>query len=123
MDWGTERAQFWGWHNIYTYTKSIGEQILCRSGVPFTIVRPAVIESAVAFPKSGWNEGINTSAPLIFLAMRGLVKFPKADATVLDVIPVDMVAAGMVLALCELLEGTQRPVYQCGSSDTAPLPI
>ncbi len=123
VDWGTERAQFWGWHNIYTYTKSIGEQILCRSGVPFTIVRPAVIESAVAFPKSGWNEGINTSAPLIFLAMRGLVKFPKADATVLDVIPVDMVAAGMVLALCELLEGTQRPVYQCGSSDTAPLPI
>jgi long-chain acyl-CoA synthetase len=25
VDWGTERAQFWGWHNIYTYTKSIGE--------------------------------------------------------------------------------------------------
>ena len=34
VDWGTERAQYWGWHNIYTYTKSIGEQILARSGVP-----------------------------------------------------------------------------------------
>ncbi|MEC8277383.1 MAG: SDR family oxidoreductase, partial [Myxococcota bacterium] len=38
IDEGTERAQFWGWHNIYTYTKSIGEQILCSSGLRFTIV-------------------------------------------------------------------------------------
>ena len=39
VDWGTERAQFWGWHNIYTYTKSIGEQILRVSDLPHTIVR------------------------------------------------------------------------------------
>jgi len=43
---GQERAKFWGWTNIYTYTKSIGEQILAASGVPFTIVRPAIVESA-----------------------------------------------------------------------------
>src|SRR5439155_8416839 len=24
---GVERADFWGWPNIYTYTKSLGEQI------------------------------------------------------------------------------------------------
>src|SRR5690606_27272801 len=33
---GTERAVFWGWSNIYTYTKSIGEQVLASSGVRYT---------------------------------------------------------------------------------------
>jgi len=117
---GVERARFWGWHNIYTYTKSIGEQILCHAGLPFTIVRPAVIESSIAFPFPAWSEGINTSAPLAFLAYKGPVLYPREDETVLDVIPVDMVAAGMLVALGELLEGAQQAVYQLGSSDTNP---
>ena len=123
VDAGGQRAKYWGWHNVYTYTKSMGEQILRRSGVPHAICRPAVIESAVAYPVAGWCEGINTSAPLVYLAMQGPVKFPKADETVLDIIPVDQVAVGMTLALAELLEGTHKVVYQLGTSDTAPLAI
>ena len=118
---GTERAQFWGWHNIYTYTKSIGEQILCRSGLPFSIVRPAVIESAVHFPKVGWNEGINTSAPLIYLIHQGPLLVPTTKESVLDVIPVDLVAIGMVLSCAELLEDTHKIVYQYGTSASNPL--
>jgi long-chain acyl-CoA synthetase len=118
---GMERATFWGWHNTYTYTKSIGEQVLARSGVRFTIVRPAVIESAVAFPKIGWNEGINTSAPVLYLGLKGLGSFPTSPTSILDVIPVDHVAAGMIIALAELLDGTHEVVYQLGSSDTNPL--
>ena len=121
VDDGTERAKFWGWHNIYTYTKSIGEQILCASGLRFTIVRPAVIESALSFPRVGWNEGINTSAPLIYLALKAPVLYPAERDTVLDVIPVDQVATGMMLSLAELLEGSHEVVYQYGSSDTNPL--
>ena len=123
VEWGTERAQYWGWHNIYTYTKSIGEQILASSGVPFAIGRPAVIESALTFPRVGWNEGINTSGPLIFIAVEGLFDVPYKPGAVLDVIPVDIVAAGMMASLGELLEGRQRSVYQFGSSDTNPLKI
>src|SRR5690606_6200719 len=41
---GQERAKFWGWPNTYTYTKSIGEQIVAKSKLPFTIVRPAIVE-------------------------------------------------------------------------------
>ncbi|MEC7986734.1 MAG: AMP-binding protein [Myxococcota bacterium] len=118
---GTERAQFWGWHNIYTYTKSIGEQILCKSGLRFCIVRPAVIESAVRFPVAGWNEGINTSTPLIYLIFQGPLGVPTTKESVLDVIPVDLVAIGMILSLAELIEGTHKTVYQYGSSDSAPL--
>lgn len=117
---GTERAKVWGWHNIYTYTKAIGEQILCESGLQFTICRPAVIESAVLFPSVGWNEGINTSAPLIYLGLAGTHRFPAEEESVMDFIPVDMVAAGMVLALAELLEGRAPQVYQMGSSDSNP---
>ena len=120
---GTERAQFWGWHNIYTYTKSIGEQILCRSGLTFSIVRPAVIESAVHFPKVGWNEGINTSAPLIYLINQGPLLVPTTKESVLDVIPVDLVAIGMVLSCAELLEDTHKTVYQYGTSASNPLPM
>lgn len=123
VDWGTERAQYWGWHNIYTYTKSIGEQILARSGVPFVIARPAVIESALVYPKTGWNEGINTSAPVIYLAMKGPVVYPKEDETCLDIIPVDQVASGMMLSLAELIEGRHQAVYHYGTSDTNGLNI
>jgi long-chain acyl-CoA synthetase len=118
---GTERAQFWGWHNIYTYTKSIGEQILCASGLPFTIVRPAVIESSLEYPKAGWNEGINTSAPLIYLINQGPLGVPTSKDSVLDVIPVDHVAIGMILSMAELAVGKHKAVYQYGTSDSMPL--
>ena len=115
---GKERAIFWGWSNIYTYTKSIGEQVLASSGVPFTIVRPAVIESSSEFPFPGWNEGINTSAPFLYMASKGQVQFPGDHSVHLDIIPVDMVTSGMIAALCELIDGTAPAVYQFGSTDT-----
>ena len=118
---GLERAKFWGWHNVYTYTKSIGEQVLCRSGIPLAICRPAVIESALTYPSVGWCEGINTSTPLIYLALKGMHRFPASKESILDIIPVDLVASGMILALAELLDGTNRPVYQLGSSERNPL--
>jgi long-chain acyl-CoA synthetase len=116
---GQERAKFWGWPNTYTYTKSIGEQIVAKSGLPFTIVRPAIVESCVEFPLVGWNEGVNTSAPLIFAVREGQFQFPGA-AIRLDIIPCDMVATGITLALAELLDGSQKPVYQFGTSDSNP---
>lgn len=118
IDAGQERATFWGWTNIYTYTKSIGEQVLAASGVPFTIVRPAVIESSSTYPFPGWNEGINTSAPFLYMASKGQVQFPADHGVHLDIIPVDMVTSGMIAALVELIDDTQRPVYQFGTTDT-----
>ncbi len=119
-DAGHERALFWGFSNIYTYTKSIGEQALAASGVPFTIVRPAVVESSCEYPMKGWNEGINTSAPYIYMAFKGAMRFPGDPSVHLDIIPVDMVAAGMIASLAELCDGTQKPVYQYGVTDTNP---
>ncbi len=120
---GTERANHWGWPNTYTYTKSIGEQILLASGLRCAINRPAVIESSLEFPVPGWNEGITTSAPIMYLSMQGMTGMPSSEGSVLDVIPVDTVAAGMILVLAELLDDSHRPVYQLGTSDVNPLPM
>jgi len=116
---GMERAQFWGFPNTYTYTKAIGEQIVAASELPHTIVRPSIVESTVKFPFPSWNEGINTSAPLIYSLREGQTQIPGSDHT-LDLIPCDMVAGGMTLALAELLDGTHHAVYQLASGDTNP---
>ncbi len=116
---GMERAQFWGFPNTYTYTKAIGEQIVAASGLAHTIVRPAIVESTVKFPFPSWNEGINTSAPLIYAIREGQTQIPGGD-NILDIIPCDMVAGGMTLALGELIDGTARAVYQLASGDVNP---
>lgn len=116
---GLERATHWGWPNIYTYTKSIGEQIIANAGIPYTIARPACCESTIRFPFPGWNEGIGTSAPIIYLSMKGHHQIVGREV-VLDFIPADVVCAGMLLTLAELLEGTAKPVYQYGGSDVNP---
>ena len=70
VDRGMERAQHWGWPNTYTFTKSLGEQVVASSGLKgWCILRPSVVESSMEFPFPGWNDGINTSAPLIFMAL------------------------------------------------------
>jgi len=115
---GMERALHWGWTNTYTYTKSLGEQvILADREVVASIVRPAVVESSVRYPFPGWNEGFNTTAPLVYLLLKGHRSIPTGRDTALDVIPVDMVAAGMLLASAAILAGCQEPVYQLGASD------
>lgn len=115
---GMERALHWGWTNTYTYTKSLGEQvILADREVVSTIVRPAVVESAVRFPFPGWNEGFNTTAPLVYLVLKGHRSIPAGEDTALDVIPVDFVAAGMLLATAAILDGSHEQVYQLGASD------
>ncbi|MDP3278621.1 MAG: AMP-binding protein [Deltaproteobacteria bacterium] len=120
-DVGEERAKYWGFTNVYTYTKSLGEQVLANSGLGFTLVRPTVIESSIRYPFPGWNEGINTMAPLVYLSLQGHLQIPVGEKTALDVIPVDMVSSAMTAALAALLAGRAKPVYHVGSSDLNPL--
>ncbi len=115
---GVERAHHWGWTNTYTYTKSLGEQIILSDpSVVSTIVRPAVVESAVRYPFPGWNEGFNTTAPLMYLMLKGHRSVPAGEDAALDVIPVDFIAAGMLLATAAVLAGEHEPIYQLGASD------
>ncbi|HEY1553697.1 MAG TPA: AMP-binding protein, partial [Kofleriaceae bacterium] len=115
---GMERSRHWGWTNTYTYTKSLGEQIILSDrSVASTIVRPAIVESSIRYPFPGWNEGFNTSAPLMYLMLKGHRAVPVGDDAALDVIPVDFIAAGMLLATAAVLVGEHEPIYQLGTSD------
>lgn len=115
---GRRRAAFWGWPNVYTYSKSIAEQLLATSGIRMSVVRPAIIESALAYPLPGWNQNATTSAPLVMLALAGFDTAPAVADHVLDMVPVDQVAWALLAAGGATLAGVQQPVYQVGTSDT-----
>ena len=119
---GVERSEHWGWPNTYTYTKSLGEQvILADKEVSSTIVRPAIVESALRFPFPGWNEGFNTTAPLVYLMLKGQRQVVAGKRTPLDIIPVDHVCAALISATAALCAGVAEPVYQVCSSDANPV--
>src|SRR5918993_1508331 len=118
---GTERAVFWGWPNIYTYTKSLGEQLVAaEEGLVKAIVRPSIVESAAEFPFPGWNEGFTTTAPLIFIALKGQTLIPVNEKLILDITPVDSVAAVMLAVAAEACVREPRLVYQAATGDSNP---
>lgn len=121
---GRERAERWGWVNAYTYTKSLAEQTLvARRGLRKTIVRPAIVESARRFPFPGWVEGGRTAAPLVLMALSGMRDWPARPDLALEIVPVDLIAAGILIASALLLEGAADPVYHLASADVNPYPM
>jgi long-chain acyl-CoA synthetase len=118
---GVRRAAEWGWQNIYTYTKSMGDQLVAAAeGIARTIVRPAIVESAERYPFPGWNEGFTTSAPLVYLALKGQNKLPVSPNLILDMVPVDHVAAGMIMIAAQAIVEQPKLVHQLASGDLNP---
>ena len=120
-DLGIDKAQGWGWPNIYTYTKSLGEQLVAaEEGLVRAILRPAIVESALEFPFPGWNEGFTTTAPLVRMALRGQNLFPVKKDVILDVIPVDMAASAVLAVTAQAMVEETELVYQFSSGDRNP---
>ena len=123
---GTSRAQALGWPDAYPFTKALGERALVaragEAGVPLTIVRPSIIESALAEPRPGWIRGFRMAEPIIISYARGMLKqFPGVPEGVIDVIPVDMVVAAIV-AVCAKGPDPEGPtVFQVASGVRNPL--
>jgi fatty acyl-CoA reductase len=96
---GRTRAASVGWPDAYAFTKALGEQALTdmKGDVPVSIVRPSIIESALAEPKPGWIRGFRMAEPVIISFARGLLKeFPGVPEGTVDVIPVDIVVAAII---------------------------
>ncbi len=119
---GAERAEYWGWTNIYTYSKSLAEQIIAgQDDIVKTLVRPSIVESSNQYPFPGWNEGFTTTAPLILIALRGQPVIPVNEKLILDIIPVDMVAGAILAAAMNALVDDKPPlVFQASSGDSNP---
>src|SRR5258705_559974 len=120
-DLGVERSAWWGWPNIYTYTKSLGEQLVAaETGIVRSIVRPSIVESALSYPLPGWNEGFTTTAPIIFLVLKGQTKIPANDKLILDITPVDQVASVMLAVTAQACVEEPKLVYQAATGDSNP---
>ena len=95
---GRSRAASLGFPDAYAYTKALGEMALTETAgdVPVSIVRPSIIESALAEPSPGWIRGFRMAEPVIISYARGLLKeFPGVPEGTIDVIPVDYVVAAI----------------------------
>jgi nucleoside-diphosphate-sugar epimerase len=124
---GIREANRHGWNDTYTFTKWMGEQLALRAmaGRPLTIVRPAIIESTLASPAPGWLEGVKVADAVILAYARGRTSFfPARPEGIIDVIPADLVANGILLAAAEALAGpVGHRVYQCCSGASNPITV
>ncbi len=93
---GRSRAASLGFPDAYAFTKALGERALTEThgSIAVSIVRPSIIESALAEPFPGWIRGFRMAEPVIAAYARGLLKeFPGVPEGIIDVIPVDLVVA------------------------------
>src|SRR5262249_2385087 len=91
-----------------------------EEGIARSIVRPAIVESALAYPFPGWNEGFTTSAPLVYLALKGQNVLPVSESLILDMVPVDHIAAGMIMVAGQACVEQPKLVHQLSSGDLNP---
>src|SRR5438552_1486619 len=118
---GIERAKFWGWPNIYTYAKALGEQLVAAEAeIVRGIVRPSIVESAKSYPFPGWNEGFTTTAPIIFMTLKGQRQIPANPKLILDITPVDQVAAVMLAVTAQACVEEPKLVHQAATGDSNP---
>ena len=120
---GRSRATSLGWPDVYTYSKALGETALAElhEEIPISIVRPSIIESAWSQPSPGWIRGFRMAEPLIVSFAKGeLNTFPGYPEGIIDVIPVDMVAAA-IIAVAAKGPVEEPEVFQVASGSTNPL--
>ncbi len=122
IDLGLQRAYQWGWTNTYTYTKSLGEQLIAaEEDLEYSIVRPAIVEAALEFPFPGWVEGGRTAAPLVMMAMSGLRHWAVREDAPMEVVPVDLAVSAILIAGVMLLNGCAEQVYHVSTADVNPI--
>src|SRR6185437_1818878 len=73
---GRVHANAMGFSDIYSFTKAMAEHAVVElhGDIPLSIVRPSIIESALAEPMVGWLEGFRMAEPLILAFGRNVLR-------------------------------------------------
>ena len=124
VDLGLHKARSHGWHDTYTFTKALGEQLVAkyRGDLPVVILRPSIIESTLAEPEPGWIDGFRMGDPLFVGYGKGYLQdFPARPDTISDIIPCDHVVNAVLAAVpcCAAERGLQ--VYQVATGEQNPV--
>ncbi|HSS61588.1 MAG TPA: HAD-IB family hydrolase [Candidatus Limnocylindrales bacterium] len=121
---GRVQANAMGFSDIYSFTKAMAEHAVVElhGDIPLSIVRPSIIESALAEPFPGWLEGFRMAEPLILAFGRGVLQdFSGLPDALLDIIPADFVV-NTVLAVAANPPPDAKPrVYHAASGSRNPL--
>ncbi|MEU9343193.1 SDR family oxidoreductase [Streptomyces sp. NPDC048278] len=125
---GRRRAQSLGWTDVYTLTKALAERaaedLWGEAGHRLSVVRPAIIESALQHPFPGWIDGFKVADPLIFAYGRGqLPDFPGLPDSILDVIPVDFVVNAILAVAANPAPVDEPKYFHIASGASNPLPF
>ena len=128
VDYGRTRAESLGWTDVYTLTKAFGEraaeELWAQAGHRLSVVRPAIIESAISHPFPGWIDGFKVADPLILAYGRGqLPDFPGLPDSILDIIPVDYVVNAIIAAAGTEPDPEDPQYYHVSSGASNPLPF
>mmetsp|Transcript_15153 Transcript_15153/g.25962 ORF Transcript_15153/g.25962 Transcript_15153/m.25962 type:complete len:588 (-) Transcript_15153:723-2486(-) len=121
---GLHRARSYGFHDVYTYSKAMGEiglvSVAKEHKLPLVIVRPAIVCGISSGPNRGWIEGTTGIAPVVMGYLQGDIDgFGLDGEKLFDLIPCDHVmhatlAAAVHRSQCPRNAETQ--VYQVASS-------
>ena len=121
---GRVHANSMGFSDIYSFTKAMAEHAVVElhGDIPLSIVRPSIIESALAEPFAGWLEGFRMAEPLILAFGRAVLRdFSGLPDSLLDIIPADFVV-NTVLAVAANPPPDSRPrIYHAASGSRNPL--
>ncbi|MFT2015353.1 HAD-IB family hydrolase [Streptomyces sp. 796.1] len=124
VEYGRARATSLGWTDVYTFTKALAERATEElwAGRPLTVLRPAIVESALRHPYPGWIDGHKMLDPLIIDYGTGTMwDLPGAEDAVLDVIPVDLVVNAVLAAAAAPAAPGAPHYFHVGSGTSNPL--
>ena len=121
---GRTHANAMGFSDIYSFTKAMAEQAVVElhGDIPLSIVRPSIIESALAEPFAGWLEGFRMAEPLILAFGRNILRdFSGLPDSLLDIIPADLVVNTVLAVAANPPPDTEPRVYHAASGSRNPL--
>jgi HAD superfamily hydrolase (TIGR01490 family) len=115
---GRDRARGLGWTDTYGLSKALGERrLIAERPRALTIVRPAIVESALRTPYPGWLESLKVADPILLAYGAGLIagRFAANRSINIDIVPVDMVANACIAAAGHEPERTRTITIASGS--------
>jgi HAD superfamily hydrolase (TIGR01490 family) len=121
---GRAHARAMGFSDIYAFTKAMAEHAVVElhGDVPLSIVRPAIIESALAEPFPGWLEGFRMAEPIILAFARAVLPdFSGLPDGVLDIMPADYVVNTVLAVAAAPPPAGEHRIYHAASGSRNPL--
>ncbi|VAI00664.1 unnamed protein product [Triticum turgidum subsp. durum] len=121
---GLKRACHFGWPNVYTFTKAMGEMLLeqHRGDLPVVNIRPTMVTSTFQDPFPGWIEGARTiDAMIVAYNEQAFPCFVGDRKDTMDAVPADMVVNATLVAMAVHLNEKGQVIYNVCSALQNPL--